>query len=332
MCTCFSYQNGDFYFGRNMDLEYHFGEQVIVVPRNMPLTFKATDPIDRHYAMIGMATVIDNYPLFAEAMNEKGLCMAGLNFEGYAHYTDTQITNGLNLTPYEIILWLLAKCNNVDEAVLQLAKLNIVAIPFTKQIPLPTLHWIIADKTKSIVLEATVAGIKIFDNPVGVLTNNPTFDFHLTNLRNYLHCTPKEPLKTQILDLALSPLGVGAGALGIPGDSSTTSRFIRTVFAKGYSKCAPTESANLSQVFHILDNVAMIRGNVLTHDGAYDITTYSSCSNADKGIYYYKTYENNQIQGVKMFQENLDSTTLVTFPLQTVQQIHYHNDSNLHAV
>lgn len=325
MCTAINWKNKDFYFGRNMDIEYSFGEQIAVVPRNYPITFKKMNTLSTHYAMIGMASVIDGYPLFAEAMNEEGLCIAGLNFPGYSFYSEDENNTKDNITPYEIILWILSKCKSVCEAEALINNMHIIAIPFSKNLPLATLHWIISDKNRSIVLESTKNGINIIDNPVGVMTNNPEFSFHLTNLSNFINCDVKQPINTLTSYIDLTPLGQGAGGLGLPGDSSTTSRFIRAVFAKSNSIAPEDEMSSISQFFHILDNVAMIRGNVITPSGKPDITAYTSCINVDKKIYYYKTYDNNQISAVKMDLENLDSNTVKVFDLVKVQQIYYQN-------
>ena len=105
MCTCIAYENGDFYFGRNMDLDYSIGEQIILTPRNYILKFRKLDPAEKHYAMAGMAASEDTFPLYAEAVNEKGLFMAGLNFPQNAVYQEAE-EGGKNVAPFEIIPWL----------------------------------------------------------------------------------------------------------------------------------------------------------------------------------------------------------------------------------
>lgn len=325
MCTAITWKNKDFYFGRNMDIEYSFGEQVAIVPRNYPITFKKIDTIYNHYAMIGMASVVNGYPLFAEAMNEEGLCIAGLNFPGYSIYNEKENAIKDNINPYEIILWILSKCKSVNEAKILIQNMNIIAIPFSENLPLAPLHWIISDKHCSIVLESTKNGLNIIENPVGVMTNNPEFNFHLTNLSNFMNCNIHQPVNSLSQEIDLKPLGQGAGGLGLPGDSSTTSRFIRAVFAKSNSIAPEDEMSSVSQFFHILDNVAMIRGNVITPSGKPDITTYASCMNVDKQIYYYKTYDNNQISAIRMNLENLDSNIVKVFDLVKEQKIHFQN-------
>lgn len=325
MCTALTFNNGDSYFGRNMDIGYSFNEQIVIVPREYPLTYKKFKNQSSHFAIIGVACVINNYPLFADAINEKGLGVAGLNFPGYAKYNQEIVENVDNITPYEIIPWILATCETVDDARKLINNLNIVAIPFMKGLELATLHWIISDKTSSIVLEVTDNGVNIHENPVGVMTNNPTFEWHMTNLSNYLNCDPVDLKSKKILGFDANPLGHGTGGLGLPGDTSTTSRFVKTVFAKASSVCEMNENANVSQFFHILDTVAVTRGFAVDKRGVYDFTTYSVCANQNLGIYYYKTYENNQISAVNMYNVELNSKNLYEFKMELEQQINFIN-------
>ena len=133
-----------FYFGRNMDLEYHFDERVVIAPRNFPLSFQYQAPIGRHYAMMGMATVAEGFPLYAEAFNETGLCIAGLNFPGYAQYAAQPQRGKLNLAPFELIPWLLSSCSDLEEASAVLERLQLVNTDFNERIPSTPLHWHIA--------------------------------------------------------------------------------------------------------------------------------------------------------------------------------------------
>lgn len=325
MCTALTFNNGNSYFGRNMDIGYSFNEEIVVVPRNFPINYKQFNTQTDHYAIIGVACVINNYPLFADAINEKGLGVAGLNFPRYAKYNENIMADKDNITPYEIIPWILATCETVEDAKKLLNNINVVAIPFMEGLELATLHWIISDKNSSIVLEVTEKGLQIHENPVGVMTNNPTFDWHMTNLSNYLNCNPIDLKSKDILGFNAKPLGHGTGGLGLPGDSSTTSRFVKAVFAKSSSKCEINENSNVSQFFHILDSVAVTRGFAVDINGIADYTTYSVCANQNKGIYYYKTYENNQISAINMNNVDLDSKELFEFKMILDQQINFIN-------
>ena len=184
MCTAATYKTEDFYFGRTLDYEFSYGETVTVTPRNFRLEFRHMGVTERHFAFIGMAHVADNYPLYYDAVNEKGLCIAGLNFVGNAHYRECREGKD-NLAQWELIPWIMARCASVSEAKALLARINLTAEPFAPNLPTAQLHWIISDKSGSITLESVSDGIFVYDNPVGVLTNNPPFPIQLFNLNNY---------------------------------------------------------------------------------------------------------------------------------------------------
>ncbi len=322
MCTAIKWNNETSYFGRNMDIGYSFNEQVVITPRQYEIKFKKEKTIKNHYAIIGMAMVADNYPLYADAMNEKGLAMAGLNFPHYAYYPEKEDLNKVNVTPYEFILWVLGQFETVASVKEALQTLQFIAIPFKDSLPLATLHFMISDKKESIVVESTKDGLRVFDNPVEVMTNNPTFDFHLTNLSNYMNCSPIDMDEGSITSLMkVKALGHGVGALGLPGDTSTTSRFVKAVFLKSHAVSDGGEGSNLSTFFHLLDSVSVVKGCAVIDDGRYDYTTYASCMSLDEAIYYYKSYSNNQIHGITLFKEELDSKNLITFKLVTNQQV-----------
>ncbi|MBM6919776.1 choloylglycine hydrolase family protein [Phocea massiliensis] len=322
MCTALTFSNGDFYFGRNMDIAHSFGEQVVITPRRFPIQTKRLPTINQHYAMIGMANVTNGTPLYAEAISETGLCMAGLFFSENASYQTDEEIKGKPLAPYELIPYLLGCCANVDEVKRMLSDISVIAVPFCEELPLAPLHWIVADETSCIVLEPSNGRLSVYDNPYGVLTNNPPFPFHRENIRQYLHLSAAFPENQFDEHLALSPFGEGMGAIGIPGDASPASRFVKALFCKCNSVCDQTESACVSQVFHILDAVAMVRGCVRTKRKEFDLTTYSCCVNVSKGIYYYKTYENNQITAVSMV-SHVNETNLCTYKLRGEQQIYW---------
>lgn len=319
MCTAITFQTKDHYFGRNLDLEFNYQEAVTITPRGFPVSFRHAMTLKAHYAMIGIATVASEYPLYYDATNEKGLSMAGLNFPGNAVYQPVR-TGVNNIAPFELIPWILGQCATVAEAIVILKQLNLANIPFSQEYPLSPLHWILADRTESIVLEPMCNGLKIHKNPVGVLTNNPPFEYHIYNLKNYLNLTREEPINRFSAELDMTPFSRGMGAMGLPGDLSSQSRFVRAAFAKFNSVCDNSENASVSQFFHILGSVAQQRGCVRVGEG-FEKTVYSSCCNVDKGIYYYTTYENSQITGVAMHKEDLDGDKIVYYPLITDQKI-----------
>ena len=195
MCTCINLKTKDNYFGRNLDLEYRFYEKVVITPRNYEFKLKREGNFRTKYAMIGMATVVDKYPLYAEASNEKGLSIAALNFPNNAYYVEEK-EGKINITPFELIPWALGNYANIEELRNSINNINLINIAFNEKIPLTPLHWMISDEKETLVLEQTKEGLKIYENPIGVLTNNPEFSFHLTNINNYILILLQMFLKT----------------------------------------------------------------------------------------------------------------------------------------
>lgn len=324
MCTAATYKTKNFYFGRTLDYEFSYGDEITVTPRNYAFDFRHTSACTSHYAIIGMAHIVGNYPLYYDAINEKGLGMAGLNFVGNAVYAKP-VSGKENIAQFEFIPYILGKCANINEAKSLLASINLTDTPFSEKLPTAQLHWIIADENGCITVESMADGLHIYDNPVGVLTNNPPFETQMFMLNNYMSLSPKQPQNTFANGLALNSYSRGMGALGLPGDLSSASRFARVAFTKMNSISADSENESVSQFFHILGSVNQQRGCCEVSEGKYEITIYTSCCNTTKGIYYYTTYNNHQISAVDMRKENLDSTELMHYPLIEEQQINFQN-------
>ena len=322
MCTAVTYKTKDHYFGRNLDLEYSYRETVTVTPRNLQLVFRKIGKLEKHYGMIGMAYVVEEYPLYYDATNEKGLSIAGLNFPGNADYKP-YCEGKDNITPFELPLWILGQCATVGEAETLLGRINLLNENFSEELPLSPLHWIIADRERAIVLESVKDGLKIYENPVGVLTNNPTFPHQIFNLNNYMSLSPKQP--ENAWSMPLETYSRGMGAMGLPGDASSMSRFVRAAFVKLNSVPGESEEESVSQFFHILKSVEMQRGCVELSESVFEITQYSSCCNTDKGIYYYTTYENSRVCAVDMHREDLSGSKLISYSLAKGPSIQYQN-------
>ncbi len=308
-------------------MAYHFNQAVMIIPRSYQYQEKVTGTmVTNQRAIIGMGTVMDNHPLLADAMNEAGLCCAGLNFEGYAYFEKEPVEGKNNIAPYDFIQWVLSNHETVEEVKQGIEQLELVDRPVNDKTPVPMLHWMIVDKTgKSIVVEKTKERLAVHDNPIGVMTNNPTFDWHLTNLNEYLHLTPTSPKAASWGNHTLHALGIGAGTLGMPGDFASVSRFVRIAYIRAHMPEIKDDVQAITQFFHMLDYVKMVKGGVLTDEGLEDGTTYSSCMDQEKGVYYYKTYENNRISAIDMHKEQLEGTELKIFNYLTNQDFNYQN-------
>ncbi len=324
MCTALSINQKDHYFGRNLDLDRSYGEEVCVMPRRYPLVFRTMGEHTSHFAIIGMATVVSGIPLYYDAVNEYGLAMAGLNFPGNAYYAPC--TDGKdNIAPFEFIPWILSQCRTVSEAKTLLARMQLCDIAFSEQLPPSPLHWMISDKEEDITVEIMRNGMHIHDNRVGVLSNNPPFEHQLVNLEQYSYLRNDNTGITREDGLPYDSYCQGLGAVGLPGDVSSVSRFVRLAFGRKHSVCSEDETSAVSQFFHLLSTVEMVRGLCKTDDGTWDITVYSACMNTDRGLYYYTTYDNRRITCVDMHKTALDGDQIHRYPLLTPQSIQYQN-------
>lgn len=324
MCTAITYQTKDLYFGRTFDYDISYGEEVTVMPRHYPLQFRASETIAKHYAMIGMAYVPDGYPLFYDAVNEKGLCMAGLNFVGNAHY-EKEKKGETNIAQFELISYLLATCATVKEGIERLKSLRLTDTAYRADLPPAQLHWILADKNGAVTAEFMKDGLHICENRAGVLANNPPFPEQLNHLSDYLHLSPCDPQNVFSDKLDFTPYSRGMGAMGLPGDLSSKSRFVRAAFMKLNSVSGSSEEESVNQFFHILGAVEQPRGACIVENNGYEISVYTSCCNAAKGVYYYKTYENHAVSAVDMFEEDLDGAQLSRYPIIRKEQISFLN-------
>ena len=323
MCTAATYATKDHYFGRNLDLEYSYHEEVTVAPRHFPFPFRHQETDTDHYALIGMAFIESGYPLYYDAANEKGLSMAGLNFPTNADYKP-MADGKYNVTPFEIIPWVLGRCANLREARVLLEQTNFLNEDYSQALPLNPLHWMVSDQTGSIVVESVAQGLRIYDNPTGVMTNNPTFDIQLFKLNDYRNLTPEQGINRFGGGLDLDQYSRGMGAIGLPGDLSSSSRFAKVAFTRANSISDDSEASSVSQFFHILGSVEQQRGCCRLGQ-ENEITIYSSCINMDKGIYYYRTYDNSRISAVDMHHEDLDGTQLAHYELLKDQDICFQN-------
>ncbi|WP_033159682.1 choloylglycine hydrolase [Mycoplasmoides alvi] len=321
MCTAITYKQN--YYGRNLDLEYDLKfSKVVITPQKYHLQFRVSNlDLGIKYSLIGIAMVVDNYPLYYDAMNEHGLFMAGLNFDGYAKFFDISKEKN-NVAPFELIPYILGNCKNLIEVKEKLKDINIVNVNFNSNLSLSPLHWIVSDNTTSLVIESVADGLKIYDNPIGVLTNNPDFPFHLTNLNNFLNLNPKNPLNCFSSAPYLKNISNGSGTIGLPGGLSSIDRFIRASYTKLTSISENNEISDITQFFHILGSVSQTRGTVMAHENRYELTLYSNCYSSKTLTLYYKTYNNSQINALNLKNENIsNSTVLKTFDLFKPQNI-----------
>lgn len=315
MCTAVAWKGKRRYFGRNLDLEGSFGESVVVSPRGLAFPFRREGEMKSHYALIGMAIVQENVPLYFDAVNEYGLGMAGLNFPKNAAYL-SDMEGAYNVAPFEIIPFVLGKCKTLSEARELLSRVNVVNVPFSERLPLTPLHWMISDGAESLVAEPTAEGLKLYDDPVGVLTNNPPFPMQKNRLFDYMFLTPNEPSPRFGENYGMENYSRGMGSIGLPGDFSSAGRFVRAAFVRDSLVAGETESEEVGGFFHILKSVAVPRGCMCLKEAVYEETVYSSCCDLDGGKYFYTTYSNPAIHMVDLHKTDLEGTMPAVYPLK----------------
>ena len=283
MCTGIWFENR--FFGRTLDWMESYGEKLVAAPRNFKFEFRFVDGMESHFAMMGMAVVSDNYPLFYEGFNEAGLGMAGLFFEEDTVYHD-RCEGKINVAPFEMIPYILGQCKSVKEARSKLDNMNIVNERFNERWGTSPLHWMLADKKECIVVESLENGLKVYDNNYGVMTNSPTFDKQVSNYNNYMNLYNN-----------------------LPGNWSSMSRFVRAVYMRNNSKLRDIDD-RVEHFFRMLDYVSQIRGCNQDKDRDEEITLYSCCQDLDKGIYYYAIYQCREIKALSFDEIQLNDNKL----------------------
>ncbi|RVU70113.1 MULTISPECIES: choloylglycine hydrolase [Lactobacillus] len=316
MCTSIIFSPADHYFGRNLDLEISFGQQVVITPRKYEFKFKNMPSLKNHNAIVGIAMVADGYPLYFDASNEKGLGMAGLNYNGNAHYFPVTDEDKDNIASFEFIPWILGQCGTVAEAKNLLSRINITNLNFKPEMQASPLHWLLADKTgASVVIESDADGLHVYDNPVGVLTNNPKFPLQLFNLNNYSNVSSAEPKNGFSKDVDFNLYSREMGSRDLPGGADSASRFVRATFNKFNAPVSDDNNKNIDTYFHILHSVEQQKGVDQVGPGKFEYTIYSSGTNLDTSDFYYTTYENKRINHIDIHKEDLTASDLITFPM-----------------
>ncbi len=309
MCTAAAFNKGRHLFGRTLDVAASYGEEIIIIPRRFPLSFSGGAKSGSHLAFIGAGMLMGGFSLCFDGMNEAGLAAAALNFPGFAKYEKCGADEP-SIASFEVIPKVLSECKTASEARMLLSSLKISDLSFSADLPPSPLHWIFSDKSETITVEQTENGLKIYDNPCGILTNAPEFPFHLKKLSEHASLSPKNPIGAK--GEQLSFFSSGYGALGLPGDFSSPSRFIRASFLSKYTSIAGDA---VNAFFHIMDSVSIPDGVMLDGEGIAHKTVYTSCMDTAAATYYFHTYKNRSIRSVTLDERtaNLSEPTRISF-------------------
>ena len=300
MCTAirFTDDQGNMFFGRNLDWTLGYGQGVMRTPGDakVPAAFARPGDPERGHDVIGVGIEALGVPLYFDCANDAGLAVAGLNFPQSAHYAAGPAQGTVNVAAYEFPYWVARSFGSVAEARDALGDVTVVAKPVSDKLPVANLHWIVADATGAIVVECMEDGMRVWDDDVDVLTNEPNFGWHRQNLRNYLTLTDADPAGVSWGRADLRAFGSGEGLRGVPGDYSGPSRFVKVAFANAHYPTKSDEKDNVTRLFRTLGSVAVPEGCARMADGSYEKTLYTSGFSAATRTYYYATYDDPQIR------------------------------------
>ena len=314
MCTGIRFTDaaGNMYFGRNLDWTQGYGERVVVTPAAaaVPSAFDRPDDLGAAEArtVIGMGIVVGGIPLYFDCGNDAGLAVAGLNFPQSADYADVPRAGAVNVAAYEFPFWIARNFSTVGEVRTALQRVAVVARPVNEQLPVARLHWIVGDARESIVVECLDGAVRVWDDDVDVLTNEPDFGWQRTNLRNYLTLSEDEPAGARWGSAELAPFGSGMGMQGMPGDYSGPARFAKVAFVNTHYPDQAGEAANVVRLYRTLGAVAVPEGCARMADGSYEKTLYTSCFSAASLTYYHATYEDPAIRAYPLSSCDLSAT------------------------
>ena len=331
MCTsrALPAPDGRHLFGRTRDLDTHFGEAVTITPRRFRFSFGGGSPQSIRYAILGMAAVADGYPLYAEAMNEAGLCMAGLRFAESAAYADPSVPTAgkRDLAPWELIPYLLGNCATVSEARQALSEIRVVAKPFSDTLPAAPLHWHMADADPThggLVVEVTAAGMRLYEAETGALANEPPYPAQLAALQaaeiGRAHgglVVESEPTKKAHGRSLVEP-----DPTALPAGYGSPARFARASILRRWwlergSTCAAVDGTTqtagyaVAQFFSLLGAVSPTAGAVMTPEGGCHRTLYTCCMDTAAGVYYYKTETDAAVRSVGFGEGDLNGEGVI---------------------
>lgn len=313
MCTSVRFvdNNGNMFLGRNLDWGYSYGERIVFTP--VGYTWKPEYvSVDGTHAVIGVGIIAEDKPLYFDCGNDAGLAVAGLNFPGYAEYEEEPVDGKLNIAAYEFPFWVARSFATLDEVRHALRSVAIVAKSVNDEYPVSMLHWIIGDKTGSIVVEYTSTGMHVYENDVDALTNQPEYPFHRTNLTNYMNSAPEMLDAVKWGNATLTPWGAGLSAHGLPGDPNSTSRFIRAAYTNTHYPVQETEKDNVTRLFRTLSASSMIKGQSIMPNGNPEYTVFTDGFSANTLTYYKADYDDPTIRAYPMSGFDAKLSTLQT--------------------
>jgi choloylglycine hydrolase len=261
-----------------------------------------------------------------DGVNEKGLAGGIFYMPGLAKYQDvTAIEEPQSIAPWELVTWALTNFETVAEVRAALPQIKVANVVFAGEGIVPPVHYILHDaQGNSLVVEYLGGKLQMYDDPIGVITNAPAFDWHLTNLNNYVHLSPVNAVSETVDGLKLEPFGQGSGLVGVPGDFTPPSRFVRAFVLSQSAKPGEDGPAAVRQAFHVLDSFDIPEGTVRgTHgdETPFELTQWTTASDTKNRVFYFHTLNNRRVRCLELAKANFDNTLIVQLPLEDHEDV-----------
>ena len=315
-----------------LEFEVDIHSEVVLVPRAHERTGTTPDggpgkQWTSRYASLGASGV--GLPIIVDGLNEKGLAVGTFYFPGsvgYQPYSPELAAS--TVAPWELGSYLLERHATVDEVRADIGNVVVPSVVWPDWGFAPPMHYVVHDAVgQCIVIEHVDGRLRVHDNPIGVMSNAPTFDWHMTNLRNYVGFSFADAAPVELGGVTVEPMGLGSGMLGMPGDFTPPSRFVRATAFSHSVLPAPTGEQAVLQAFKVLNAFDIPRGasreaatdqrgNVLA-----DYTLWTSANDLANRRFYFRTYENSRIRMVDLMAQPLDGDAILTWPMSGAEEI-----------
>ncbi len=310
-------------FMRTMEYGIEMNSRPIIIPHQFAFTGTTASgkpglSWKAKYAAVGMNGA--GQEVLVDGLNEKGLAAGIFYFPSYAQYqTVTPEEESKSLGPWELVTWILTNFATVEDVRTALPQIKVGNVEFAAWKFAPPVHYTVTDETgKSLVIEYVRGELNVYDNPIGVITNSPTFDWHVTNLRNYVNLTAVNVPTVDLDGIKLGQLGQGSGMLGLPGDFTPPSRFVRAVALSQASLPGATGDDTVRQAFHVLDSFDIPLGAVRAEEQGkvgYEYTQWTAASDTKNRAFFFHTYDNRRVRRIDLLHCELNGKKVTLVPL-----------------
>lgn len=312
-------------YGRTMEFAFPLSSDAIVIPRQH--AFTATGPNGQQgltwkgtYAATGLNAY--GWPILVDGINERGLAGGILYFPNYAEYTDpAKAKASQSMAPWEFLTWALTNFATVAEVKAAIDGVNVIAAIQPGQDFVPPVHYTLHDATgASLVIEPTGGKLAVYDNPFGAMTNAPRFDWHEQNLSNYIKLTKNDIGPVKLMGQEIKPFSTGTGMLGLPGDLTSPSRFVRTVAYAATVNPPKTVDETVRLAEHVMNNFDIPLG--YQHDSAapdapLERTQWTTFADLRNLRYYFKTIDYQPMREIDLKSLDLTTPGIRTYKLDT---------------